>query len=132
MKIPALQGAALRVLIANPEPAPKSTEPNFDPAQARRLPDGTIITPTELPPSESASIGQASEFAIRWAKQDPTAASDWVQSLPAGNTRLWAQKNLAANWAQLDPDATDRWLSTLPAAERAQVREFMTKGAKTP
>jgi hypothetical protein len=127
--ITALQGEALRFLIANPEPAPKSTEPNFDPAQARRLPDGTIITPTELPPSESANIGQASEFAIRWAKQDPTAASEWVQSLPAGNTRLWAQKNLAANWSQVDPEATDRWLSTLPAADRTQVQQFLKKPA---
>jgi hypothetical protein len=126
--IKSLQGDALRYLIANPEPAPKSAEPVFDPTQARRLPDGTIFTPTVLPPSESATISQASEFAINWAKQDPTAASDWVQSLPAGSAKLWAQKNLAANWSQVDPDATDRWLSTLPAADRTQVREFMTKG----
>lgn len=128
--IKSLQGDALLYLIANPEPAPKSTEPTFDPSQARRLPDGTLFTPTVLPPSESATINQASEFAINWAKQDPAAASDWVQSLPAGNTRLWAQKNLAANWAQVDPEATDRWLGTLPAADRTQVREFMTKPSK--
>ena len=120
--IKSLQGDALRYLIANPEPAPESTEPTSGNAQAQRLPDGTQFTP-----AESAAISQASEFAVNWAKQDPTAASDWVQSLPAGDAKLWAQKNLAANWAQVDPEATDRWLSTLPAADRTQVREFMTK-----
>ncbi len=122
-----LQGEAMRFLIANPEPAPKNTEPNFDPSQARRLPDGTIITPTELPHAERATISKASQFAVNWAKNDPTAASEWVQSLPAGDARLWAQKNLATNWSQVDPEATDRWLSTLPAAERKQVRDFMTR-----
>jgi hypothetical protein len=121
--IKSLQGDALRFLIANPEPEPESTDPNSGNAQAQRLPDGTLITP-----SESAAISQASQFAVNWAKNDPTAASDWVQSLPAGNAKLWAQKNLAANWSQVDPEATDRWLSTLPAADRTQVRDFMTKG----
>jgi hypothetical protein len=91
------------------------------------LPDGTLITPFE-----SATISQASHFAVNWAKNDPAAASDWVQSLPAGDARQWAQKNLAANWAQVDPEATDRWLGTLSAAERTQVREFMSQGAKSP
>jgi hypothetical protein len=102
--IRSLQGEALRYLIANPTA----------PAEGN-------------PPHDNPTIGQASQFAVNWAKQDPAAASDWVQSLPAGDTRLWAQKNLAANWAQVDPDATDRWLGTLSAAERTQVREFMAK-----
>jgi hypothetical protein len=121
--IKSLQGDALRYLIANPEPAPESTDPFSGNAQPQRLPDGPQFTP-----AESAAISQASQFAVDWAKNDPTAASDWVQSLPAGNAKLWAQKNLAANWSQVDPEATDRWLSTLPAADRTQVREFMTKG----
>ena len=126
--ITSFQGDALRYLIANPEPKPASTEPLSDLPQLLYLPDGTLITPADLSASENATISQASQFAVNWAKQDPTAASDWVQSLPAGNAKLWAQKNLAANWAQVDPEATDRWLSTLPAADRTQVREFMSKG----
>jgi hypothetical protein len=123
--ITSLQGEALRYLIANPEPKPTNTEPVFDPAQAQRLPDGTLFTPADRSATDSARVSQASQFAVNWAKRDPAAASDWVQSLPAGDARLWAQKNLAANWSQVDPEAADHWLSTLPAADRAQVREFL-------
>ncbi len=107
--IQSLQGEALRYLIANPAAPVEGGQSSTNP-----------------------TISQASQFAVNWAKNDPTAASDWVQSLPAGDARLWAQKNLAANWAQVDPEATDHWLGTLPAADRTQVREFMTQGAKLP
>lgn len=78
----------------------------------------------------SDPIAQASEFAVNWSKTDPAAAGTWVQSLPAGDARLWAQKNLAANWAQYDPAEAAQWVKTLPAAERAKVQEFMESGRK--
>ena len=119
-----LQGEALRYLIANPEP--ESNAP--DPDQIRHLPDGT-------PASRASSvtqdmIGQASQFAVNWAKQDPAAASEWVQNLPASDARQWAQKNLAANWTQFDPDAAGQWLKSLTPADRSKVEEFIKKGGK--
>ncbi|MBN8460755.1 MAG: hypothetical protein J0M04_23230 [Verrucomicrobia bacterium] len=118
-----LQAEALRYLIANPESGTNDSGP--DPGRIQHLPDGTPISPAEPPASHDANIVKASQFAVDWGKQDPNAAGEWVRSLPAGDARLWAQKNLAANWAQVDPEAADQWLNTLPTAERAQVREFM-------
>lgn len=76
----------------------------------------------------SDPIARASQYAVRLAGRDAVAASQWVQSLPSGDARLWAQKNLGANWSQFDPDAAGQWLKTLPASERTQVEEFIRKG----
>ncbi len=76
----------------------------------------------------SDPIARASQYAVRLAGRDAVAASQWVQSLPSGDARLWAQKNLGANWSQFDPDAAGQWLKTLPASERTQVEEFIKKG----
>lgn len=70
----------------------------------------------------------ASEFAVKWLQSDPTAAGDWVRSLPAGEARQWAQKNLAANLAQYDPEATEQWINSLPPDDRAPVRDFIESG----
>jgi hypothetical protein len=70
-------------------------------------------------------VKQASQFAVNWSKKDPDAASQWVQSLPAGDAKLWAQKNLAANWTQYDPEAVDQWIKTLPADSRGEVEKFI-------
>ena len=102
---PALVGDAIRYLVAQPA----------DPEATRQ---GRSNDP----------IAQASNFAVNWSKTDPAAAGTWVQSLPAGDARLWAQKNLAANWAHYDPAEAAQWVKTLPASERAQVQEFMKSG----
>jgi hypothetical protein len=101
-----LQADALRYLIANP------------------------VEPKEGEQRQSRTTDQASEFAVNWARSDPAAAGDWVRSLPAGEARQWAQKNLAANWAQYDPEATEQWINSLPADDRPPVREFLKKSAK--
>jgi hypothetical protein len=106
-KLKPLQADALRYLIANPV-EPKEGQQN----------------------QQSRTTDQASEFAVNWAKSDPAAAGDWVRSLPAGEARQWAQKNLAANWAQYDPEATEQWINSLPAEDRPQVKEFIKKSAK--
>jgi hypothetical protein len=106
-KLKPLQADALRYLIANPV-EPKEGQQN----------------------QQSRTTDQASEFAVNWAKSDPAAAGDWVRSLPAGEARQWAQKNLAANWAQYDPEATEQWINSLPAEDRPPVKEFIKKSAK--
>ncbi|MES2996158.1 MAG: hypothetical protein V4733_05040 [Verrucomicrobiota bacterium] len=70
-------------------------------------------------------IEQASKLVTRWAKEDPAAAGTWVRTLPAGEARLWAQKNLAASWARYNPAEAENWANSLPAAEREEVRRFM-------
>jgi hypothetical protein len=99
---PVLTGEAIRYLIDHPEDDPDGGD-KFDP------------------------LRMASEYAAKLVIKDPAAASGWVQSLPAGDAKLWAQKNLARNWAQYDPRAVDDWILTLPPDALAEVRDFMKK-----
>jgi predicted Zn-dependent protease len=80
--------------------------------------------------SSKDPIAQASQFAVNWSKKDPEAASQWVQTLPSGDAKLWAQKNLAANWSQYNPEAVDQWIKTLPAASRGEVEKFIKHDSK--
>jgi len=66
-----------------------------------------------------------SSNAVGWVLKDPAAASAWVDSLPVGEEKTWAQKNMAANWSDYDPDAVSAWIGTLDAEARLEVREFM-------
>jgi hypothetical protein len=102
-----LQADALRYLVANPDP------------------------PADSPSSPAANMLQSvSQFATNWGRSDPSAASDWVQSLPAGDAKSWAQKNLAANWVRYDPKEARQWIDSLPAAARAEVQAFLKTGGK--
>lgn len=100
---PSLRGEAIRHLVGNP-PTAKNPDTSTDP-------------PLQL----------ASTHAVFWANKDPDAASAWVQTLPAGEAKLWAQKNLAANWALYDPDAAGQWVKSLPGEARGEVEKFMMK-----
>lgn len=100
---PNLQGEAIRYLVANPI-EPKEGQ------QTRR---------TENP------VRLASDHAVQMVQKDPFAATVWVQTLPSGEAKLWAQKNLAANWVQYDPDAANQWVKSLPADARGEVQNFL-------
>ena len=100
---PALRGEAIRHLVINP-PVANDPDSSIEPA-----------------------IQLASTHAVYWANKDPEAASAWVQNLPAGEAKLWEQKNLAANWILYDPDAAGQWVKTLPADARGEVEKFMKK-----
>lgn len=102
---PALQAEAIRYLVANP------VEQAEDGQAGHRQQEDHL----------------ASVHAVKWAAKDPVAASEWVQTLPAGDAKLWAQKNLAKNWARYDPDAAGQWVASLPAAARTEVEGFMKK-----
>ncbi len=80
------------------------------------------------PEDEKQPTRLAVQLAASWADENPGAASHWVTSLPAGEARLWAAKNVAARWADYEPQAAARWVATLPEAERTQVQEFMKSG----
>jgi hypothetical protein len=109
--IPAeMSGHLIGYLLANPP------EPSSDATTRRR----------------GQPVGQvASKLAAEWADEDPSAASRWVGSLPAGEGRLWAAKNLAARWAEYEPAAARRWISTLPGDEGKAVREHLDSGTGT-
>lgn len=96
---PGFAGDAIRSIVVNSPPAPGSQE--ADPVVA------------------------SSTHAVRLATTDPIAATEWITTLPEGNARLWAAKNVAAHWIQSDPKGTNAWLKTLPPETRQQVTEYL-------
>jgi hypothetical protein len=107
-----LQGDAIRYLVNQP-PAPKTEEP--EPGNQGPVGRSQQINLPEV----------ASRHAVFLANKDPEAAVQWVQTLPGGEAKQWAQKNLAANWAKYDPDAVQQWVSSLPTADRKQVESYL-------
>ena len=74
---------------------------------------------------ETDPVYMAAQYVSKLADKEPGAAGDWIQSLPAGEPKLWAQKNLAENWAKYDPKAANQWVNSLPADARAEVRSYL-------
>lgn len=99
-----LEPEAIRFLIQNPDPAAEETNPN---------------NPSDTP--EAKNIQLASRYVGKLAGTDPTAAGQWISTLPEGEPKLWAQKNLHTLWSQYDPAAAEEWFGTLPAATRDSV-----------
>jgi hypothetical protein len=95
-----------------------------------------LETPPPVEPNRGDSVQmtrQASGLVSEWGRKDPVAAGRWVNSLPAGEARLWAAKNLAAQWAEYEPSAARRWAAGLPADERQKVEAYLEDGtAGTP
>lgn len=79
----------------------------------------------ENPDDSLGRVESTSAHTVKWAQKDPAAASEWLRSLPAGDAKQWAQKNLAAYWLQYDPTAAGQWLNSLPKTEQTPVRDFI-------
>jgi len=102
----AVYGDAIRYLANNP--------PATDPAKK---------------PHEQFQLSRsASAYTVNLAMENPVKASEWVGSLPEGNTREWAAKNLAKYWNQYDPTAVSGWMKSLPGKEREQVQAYLKTG----
>ena len=69
----------------------------------------------------------SSNYAVSLGMKDPAAATQWVGTLPDGEAKYWAQKNLAKNLVQYDPKAVEQWLGTLPAGEREGVENYLAQ-----
>lgn len=92
---PGLKGAALRYLAEQPDAASDGQGMGFE--------------------SLTAKI---SNHAVTVAEEDPAEAASWVGSLPPGEARTWAQKNVLKNWSQYDPDAAAAWKKSFSVADR--------------
>lgn len=69
----------------------------------------------------------SSKYVVWLSGSDPAAATSWLSSLPNGDAKLWASKNLAANWAKYDPKAVKKWMKTLPSDTKREVQKHMDK-----
>jgi hypothetical protein len=111
---PTLKGQAVRYLVTHPDDGSPAINP--DPFAEPESPDPAV-----------RGIKLASSYIHNIAASDPTAASQWLSSLPAGDARWWASKNLHSLWSGYDPDAADAWLKSLPETEQDQIRQIRRK-----
>ncbi|RYD46109.1 MAG: hypothetical protein EOP85_08085 [Verrucomicrobiaceae bacterium] len=100
---PELRGAALAYLAGMPD-----TSRRDDKASSR---DSYEI-------SFNSITAKVSNYAADMARKDPAKSASWVDSLPAGEAKPWAQYNVHKLWVQYDPDAAGAWKKTLTASER--------------
>jgi hypothetical protein len=106
----------------------------LDPSLTRKAIEHLVTVPVdpELKQQGRAAdpVRLASRHAVQWLKSDPDAASAWVNRLPAGESKNWAQKNLAAEWIRYDFEEANRWIKALPAGERKEVETFLKQDRK--
>ena len=66
-------------------------------------------------------------FARNWSKRDPTAASEWISTLPPGTPRSYSIAGFvtgAAESGKLDLPAIERWIAEIsPLEKRAKTQE---------
>jgi hypothetical protein len=105
---PALVGDAIRYLLMHP-PAGSSGD----------------AAPQNVPGSATAS-----RYAARLATSEPEAATAWVASLPEGQPKLWATKNLLLNWSEYDPNAAEGWLKSLSPVTQAEIKKLGKQPSK--
>lgn len=80
-----------------------------------------IHPPSDETDQTASEVRRASAYAANLAVKEPETGRDWVDSLPEGQPKLWASKNLFSIWSEYDPKAAGRWLKTLSSATQAQV-----------
>lgn len=102
----AFTGDAIRYLVSNPPE--KTTEGGGYPPEDPRM--------------------AASKHAVRLASKDLSSASAWINSLPAGDAKKWAQRNVAMDLRQYDPRAVEQWVKSLPASERVDLEGYLKGG----
>jgi hypothetical protein len=90
-------------------------------------PSGTPVANPDEPINKIPWLREASKYAGNLAVTEPETAGDWVQTLPEGEPKLWAQLNLHSIWSQYDPKAADRWFKTLPASVQVGIQEIRGK-----
>ncbi len=104
-----LRSEALAYIIAHPKDLKVADDPFAGPDDRR----GT-----------SQVIELASFYVAEIGTENPGKAGEWVQSLPDGEAKFYAAKNLQSVWSLYDPEAAERWMKSLPDATRAKVRDL--------
>lgn len=106
---------------------------NYDTADTGLIGDALRIlvstTPTASDATRNSNDGgpvmASSAYAVQLAMKNPDEATSWINSLPEGDAKLWARKNVAANWQQYDPPAVAQWVRSLPVDAREQVNQYL-------
>ncbi|MEZ5325054.1 MAG: hypothetical protein R3F19_08315 [Verrucomicrobiales bacterium] len=85
---------------------------NDDPLQA-----ASHLDKLANPENQSNHDNAVSSIASSWARRDPVAAAEWVQSMPDSNGRNNGLQTVADRWARVDPVGASEWIAALPAGE---------------
>ena len=72
-----------------------------------------------LPLDDKRTINSVSYLAVHWTRQNPAAATEWIEGLPAGSVKDWAAANASRQWARINPDRAEAWL--LGLVDRGEV-----------
>jgi hypothetical protein len=73
-------------------------------------------------------IRTTSEVAAQWAQVDPRGAAAWVESLPEGEHREWAARNVVMNWARYGEEEARAWVAQRDNPEERSVLEAVLAG----
>lgn len=60
--------------------------------------------------------GNFLRIASDWAATDPAGAAKWVETLPPGEAREWAAKNVVLRWSSYSPSEAKAWESRFSAS----------------
>jgi hypothetical protein len=85
---------------------------NDDPLQA-----ASHLDKFSSPENQSSYDSAVGSIASSWARRDPVAAAEWLQSMPESNGRTSGLQQVANRWAQADPVSASEWIATLPQGE---------------
>ncbi len=101
------RSAALDRLISN--------KTSKDPAAAA----GMLLSLSQSndPKERAFASDRYSNLASRWVNENPQAAAQWAQQLPAGDPQDAFVRTLASNWSQEDPMNASIWIKGLPAGQ---------------
>lgn len=58
---------------------------------------------------QDRSVKAHASIAAQWAEENTAAAAKWVESLPEGEARTWAAKNVVLRWSSYSPAAAKAW-----------------------
>lgn len=78
--------------------------------------------------SRDNTVFSASQYAVKIASNSLPEASAWIDTLPDGDAKMWARRNVASDLNQYDPGAVRDWMKTLPAGTRDDLRTYLDSG----
>ncbi|HTB63176.1 MAG TPA: hypothetical protein VK737_06270 [Opitutales bacterium] len=99
-----------------------------DPAKAATLLSQAPLPETSIDPNNTTGSIMGS-----WVMQDPQAASQWANTLPAGNTRDSAVVALVSAVVENDPKSAVAWADTMadPTIRGTLIQNIVSEWAKT-
>ncbi|CAN5380024.1 hypothetical protein BH23VER1_BH23VER1_19910 [soil metagenome] len=76
--------------------------------------EATSVIDALLSEGEAAVVSPAQVVVAQFARADPAAAAEWLDTFPDGDARTYGVRNLLDTWARSDPAAAARYAQDLP------------------